>query len=116
MHAVVERSLAGTDLSFVALEPDGTVLAHFFFMNLEEDAPHLGIGVRDDYQNLGIGTVLLTYLLAIARRALSLRRVGLTVMKENTRAFHLYKHLGFEVVREVTFREKNDSYEMRLNF
>ncbi|NIA15835.1 MAG: GNAT family N-acetyltransferase [Nitrospiraceae bacterium] len=117
MQAAVGRAASGVDLSLVAIDPAGDVFAHIFFADVAKERPHLGIGLRDEYQNLGLGAPLLAYLLALGRHVLSKKEVGLTVRKDNHRAFRLYRRLGFEIVREdVTFREKDDSYEMRLAF
>jgi putative acetyltransferase len=67
----------------------------------------LGITVHDDYQNLGIGTALLSHLLGIARQK-GLKKVYLIVNTENAKAIALYKKAGFEV--EGTLRR-----EMHLN-
>jgi RimJ/RimL family protein N-acetyltransferase len=116
MRTVVERALDGYDLSMVAFEHGGKIFAHFFYMNVSGDVPHLGIGLRDEYQELGLGGMFTMYLLALGRNVLRKRAVGLTVMKENERAVRLYRRLGFEIVRDHTFRLPDDSYEMRLDF
>jgi len=115
MRAVVKRALDGTDLSLVALDAAGEVFAHIFYTNVAHDVPHLGIGLRDEYHGRGLGTALLAYLIALGKHALNKRKVGLTLIKENARAFHLYSKFGFELVREnVSCRDENDSYEMHL--
>lgn len=115
MRKVVERAVRGDDLSFVALNSAGSVFAHFFFMNVSQDIPHLGIGLRDEYQGLGLGSLLLVYLMNVGKRVLRKHTVGLTVMKENHAAVRLYRRMGFEIVGNVSFRSENDSYEMRLH-
>jgi len=113
-RAVVQKAVEGTDLSLIALEPEGNIFAHFFIGNVTQDVPHLGIGMLDRCQNSGLGRVFLTHLIALARHSLNKQAIGLTVMKENARAFTLYSKLGFRVVGETSFRSENDSYEMRL--
>lgn len=115
MQLVVERAVSGADVSVVAVDPAGAVFAHLFLGDAAKECPHVGIGLREEYQSLGLGAPLLQYLLSMGRHVLKKKAVGLTVHKQNDRAFRLYRRLGFEVVREdVTFREKDDSYEMRL--
>jgi len=116
MRAVVDRTAQCVDLGMIAIEPSGNVFAHFFFGNIAEAIPHLGIGIRDDYQNRGLGSVFFAYLLSLAKYVLHKKEIGLTVVKENRRAVHLYQKHGFTVVRDVTFRTPEDSYEMRLSF
>ncbi len=113
-RAVVARAVDGTDLSLIALDPEGNIFAHFFIGAVAHETPHLGIGLSDRYQNSGLGRVFLTHLISMARHVLKKQAIGLTVMKENGRAYNLYSKLGFRVVGEVSFRSENDSYEMRL--
>ncbi|MDX9972059.1 MAG: GNAT family N-acetyltransferase [FCB group bacterium] len=115
MRTVVDRAMDGYDLSLVANEHGGRVFAHFFYMNVSADVPHLGIGLRDEYQELGLGSMFMAYLLALGRNVLQKRSVGLTVLKENERALKLYTRLGFEIVRDHTFRHPDDSVEMQLD-
>lgn len=114
MKEVVHRALRGDDLSLVALEPEGEVFAHIFFRDVAKEVPYLGIGLKDHYQNLGLGRPLMAYLISLARYLLQKKRIGLTVMKDNTRAIRLYLACGFHITREITFRTENDSFEMEL--
>jgi RimJ/RimL family protein N-acetyltransferase len=116
MRSVVDRALDGYDLSLVAFEHGGRIIAHFFYTNVAADVPHLGIGLRDEYQEFGLGGMFMSYLLVLGRNVLRKRAVGLTVMKENERAVKLYTRLGFQVLREHTFRHPDDSFEMRYDF
>lgn len=116
MNAVVERGECGLDGAFAAVH-DGVILAHFFLMGVGDEVPHVGLGLAEAYQGLGLGGVFLAYLLSVARFGLRKEAVALTVMKENVRAVHLYCKHGFRVVREdVSFRGLHDSYEMRKEF
>ena len=116
MREVVARSVSGADLSLAALEPGGRVIGHVFYREVDAEVPHLGIGLLDAYQDLGLGSTLLAYLISLGRHVLGKRAIGLTVMKENARARHLYEKFGFRVLRDVTFRTTDDSHEMRLEF
>jgi ribosomal protein S18 acetylase RimI-like enzyme len=116
MREVVRSALEGRDLSLVALDPEGEVIAHLFYREIPEPIPHLGIGVRDDCQGQGLGTALLAHLIALGRSVLRKDAVGLTVMKENRRAVRLYRRFGFEVAGECSFRSENDSHVMHLRF
>ena len=111
-----DRAVQGVDLSLVATDDQGRVFAHIFYQNVAAEVPHLGIGMLDAYHGLGLGSSLFAYLVSLGRHRLGKRSIGLTVMKENTRAHHVYEKFGFRVVRDVTFRTKDDSYEMRLDF
>ena len=55
----------------------------------------LGIGLLAAYRNQGIGTMLLQYALARARKQ-KLYKIRLVVNAENLRAIHLYEKFGFQ--------------------
>jgi len=76
----------------------------------------VGLGIRDQYHNLGFGGVFFAYLVAFGRRQLRKEAIGLTVHKQNVRACHLYEKHGFRIVGEATCHQDNDSWEMRLDF
>ena len=62
----------------------------------------LGMGLLPPYRRRGVGTRLMTTVLAAARRA-GLHRVELTVRETNTAAIALYQAMEFEV--EGCFRD-----------
>ena len=55
----------------------------------------IGMGVRDDWQGRGVGTVLLGAALDLADRWLQLRRLELQVYADNTAGRALYARHGF---------------------
>lgn len=57
---------------------------------------HIFLFVARGYHGRGVGTRLLETLLDVADRWLLLRRVELTVVADNERAWRLYERLGFE--------------------
>ena len=60
--------------------------------NAQEAFKHkaeLAITVHDDFQNLGVGTALLSHLVNIARKK-NLKKIFLTVNTGNARALHVY--------------------------
>ena len=92
------------------------VIGYSFLWNLNQDFPSLGIGIRDDYQGIGLGKVLINHLIETGK---SLKKKGLTltVVKENKSALSLYSKLGFKIEKE--FYEKKDNhwfYAMKLLF
>ena len=58
-----------------------------------------GICIRPDFQGIGAGRKLMTRLLDIAARV-GPPRMQLTVQKANPGAVHLYRRMGFDIVRE----------------
>jgi GNAT superfamily N-acetyltransferase len=116
MGHVIRQSLAGHEDGYLVLDERGGLAGHVFFGDTSKTVPHLGIGLADEYQNSGLGTVLLQFLIAVGRRKLRKRAIGLSVMKTNTRAVRVYEKCGFRVRGQCTFRSMNDSYLMELDF
>lgn len=58
---------------------------------------NISIAIHDDYQNQGIGGLLLDTLLDLADNYLGLIRLELDVTAENERAINLYTKRGFEI-------------------
>jgi RimJ/RimL family protein N-acetyltransferase len=80
----------------------------------------LGITVHDDYQNRGLGTILTTHMIDIARQ-MGLKKVYLRVVTENKRAIHVYEKCGFHVEGELKMEywnyvtgEYGDDYQMAI--
>jgi putative acetyltransferase len=55
----------------------------------------LGMYLRQDFQNVGLGTAMLSRLLELAERE-KLHRISLTVVADNRIAVHLYEKFGFK--------------------
>jgi ribosomal protein S18 acetylase RimI-like enzyme len=66
----------------------------------------LGIGIKDDFQGMGIGSKLMNNLISLARKE-ELRRIRLTVMVDNYRAIKLYEKFGF---KKTKFIKNGDEY------
>lgn len=56
---------------------------------------YIAIGVIQDFNNMGVGTALLTSLIKWAEEN-SIHRIELTVRVTNSSAIHLYKKIGFK--------------------
>ena len=61
----------------------------------------LGMAVRDDSHQKGVGTALMETALDMADNWLNLGRVELTVFTDNEPAIKLYKKFGFEIEGEA---------------
>ncbi|CAA9454564.1 MAG: hypothetical protein AVDCRST_MAG58-1339 [uncultured Rubrobacteraceae bacterium] len=81
----------------------------------------IGMAVRDDWQDKGVGTALMEATLDLTDNWLSLTRIELTVYVDNAAGIALYEKFGFEVEGthlRFAFRkgEYVDAYSMaRLN-
>jgi ribosomal protein S18 acetylase RimI-like enzyme len=80
---------------------------------VDDDTPELAVAVLPDAVNAGVGTAMLTELLARARERYS--GVSLSVRGDNP-ARRLYLRLGFEPVAEVPNRVGGISETMLLRF
>lgn len=77
----------------------------------------IGMSVRDDWHNRGVGTALLAAALDLADNWLNYTRLELTVYTDNAAALGLYRKFGFELegtLRAFAFREGAfiDAYTM----
>ena len=57
----------------------------------------IGMSVRDDWQNRGVGTALLAAAVDLADNWLNYTRLELTVYTDNAAALELYRRFGFSV-------------------
>jgi ribosomal protein S18 acetylase RimI-like enzyme len=60
------------------------------------------VSVNENYQGLGIGKQLFNEVLHFAKEK-SIKRIGLDYWVENVHAKSVYKKLGFELEKEVTY-------------
>ncbi len=74
----------------------GSATLSFHSTEANRHKAELGITVHDDYQNLGLGTILINHLLNIARKK-GLKKVYLLVNTSNSRAIHVYERCGFKI-------------------
>lgn len=80
---------------------------------------NIGLSVREEFRNQGVGRRMIEALLDWARENELVRRVELTVIAGNTPGLHLYRSLGFEVegVMRGAFQrdgELHDEYMMAV--
>lgn len=67
--------------------------------------------VHDDFQGCGVGTLMLTAMIAKADILVRLRRIQLTVFCDNERAISLYRKFGFEIEgRHACFARRDDEF------
>ncbi|WP_369425387.1 GNAT family N-acetyltransferase [Methanothrix sp.] len=80
-------------------------------INKDKYTADIALAVRDDYQNQGVGSELLSYLTQLARKS-GLLGFTAEVLAENNRVFRLFEKMGFEV------EKINDAgiYYMKLRF
>lgn len=60
---------------------------------------YLVLGVQEDFQGMGIATKLMNQIFSWAKEQ-DISRLGLTVIKNNDKAFNLYRKMGFVIEGE----------------
>lgn len=94
-------------LSLVA-EVDGQIVGLLNFRGGSPKNPRLyhvgefGVSVKQEFWNLGIGTLLVITLLEWAKDNKIIRKINLRVKADNHNAIKLYKRLGFVVEGRLT--------------
>jgi len=77
----------------------------------ELHSAEVAFAVRDDYQNLGIGSILLSYLTLLAKRQ-GLLGFTAEVLVENVPMLHVFEKGGFDTRKRVD----EGVYELRMSF
>ena len=80
-------------------------------INEQTHSAEVSLVVRDDYQNKGIGTTLLSYLTYLAKRE-GLMGFTAEVLVENRPMLHLFEKMGFDIQK----RSAQGVYEMKMAF
>lgn len=103
--------------SYSVVEVDGQLVGYCGVMVVGETADIQTIGVLPEHEGRGIGTAMLTGMLAEARRR-GARETLLEVREDNPRARSLYERFGFEHIhtRRGYYRDGVSALVMRLTF
>lgn len=86
------------NLFWLVAEVDSTVIASSELKTGTGYSRHvgtIGVGVKRDYRDVGVGTELLKALISHAK-TIGLELLTLTVSSSNTRAIHVYERIGFK--------------------
>ena len=90
--------LENDKIFFMVAEVDGKVVANSEIGKKGGYSSHVGgvgIGIRQDYRDMGIGTEMLKTLTAQAEK-MGLKMLTLGVFSSNDRAIHVYNKVGFK--------------------
>ena len=71
-----------------------------YFIDESTNSAELGLVVRDDYQNRGVGTELLAHLTCLARRR-GLVALTAEVLLENRPMLHLVQKAGLDIEKKL---------------
>lgn len=80
---------------------DGEIVGWCFIWELDSPEPNLGLGIADAHQRRGLGKVLMSAIMDVARRR-RLPTVHLIAVKDNEAALRLYESFGFAICGERT--------------
>lgn len=118
LQVLVDHATSG---GWVALEADGGAVVGFLAARGGErrrtrHSVNVGLSVRKDHRNLGVGRRLIEAVLGWARAHEEVSRVELAVIADNTPGVHLYRSLGFEVegVKRGSYRKDGSLYDEYL--
>uniref|UniRef100_A0A7J2TJQ7 GNAT family N-acetyltransferase n=1 Tax=Archaeoglobus fulgidus TaxID=2234 RepID=A0A7J2TJQ7_ARCFL len=81
----------------IIAEKDGKFVGHLVIVPDDKNRVDLTIFVHQDYQNRGLGQEMMKAIIEYCRNA-GFDGITLVTERTNTRAIHVYKKLGFEVV------------------
>ncbi|MCW4038351.1 MAG: GNAT family N-acetyltransferase [Candidatus Bathyarchaeota archaeon] len=105
--------MAKGNLFWLVAEVDGTVIASSELKTGTGYSSHvgeIGVGVKREYRDVGVGTELLNALLSHAK-TIGLELLTLTVSSSNKRAIHVYERIGFEETGRIPHNLfKNGTY------
>ncbi|MFB6467040.1 GNAT family N-acetyltransferase [Cytobacillus sp. Hz8] len=83
----------------IVAEMDGEVVGYLVFTRNEKvrlrHTGTMGVGIREEHCNQGIGTELIEFLIDWARKQNNLEKICLFVTSINDRAIKVYKRIGF---------------------
>ena len=111
-------------LSLLTIDAEQQIIVGFVYLRMKSlfsnstYIANLGIVVRDNYQNKGIGSILMDKLITMANDS-HIKKITLEVMAENKSAIRLYKKHGFKVEGAIKIKNLYDGkiysgYEMAM--
>lgn len=84
---------------YIVFEVEVNVVGFLAFNRYEHErlkhAGSMGMGIREEYTNQGIGTKLIEFLINWAKKQISLEKICLGVVSANERAIKVYRRMGF---------------------
>jgi RimJ/RimL family protein N-acetyltransferase len=82
-----------------------------YLISNEGHTAEVAFAVRDDYQDKGVGTELLSYLTYLGKRS-GLLGFTAEVLQENQKMLHLFEKMGFDIKR----RGSEGTYQLKMGF
>ncbi len=106
--SVLKDELVNENSKYIVAKYQGNIVGFAGIKIMIDEADIMNIVVKKDCRNQGIGNLLLTNLIDLAK-SLNLNTITLEVMEENYPAIHLYKEFGFKTfgTRKNYYKDKN---------
>ena len=116
-QSITEQADSDNHYAVVATVPTSSperIVGYSWISGVEgADLPVLGIGVVDEYHEVGLGSALLRAMIEGARQ-LGLARVKLGVWADNARALHVYRSVGFRSDPAIPAKDYDGRTELYL--
>ncbi|WP_429970671.1 N-acetyltransferase family protein [Fructilactobacillus sp. Tb1] len=104
---------SGTNLILLATVGD-QLIGIATVEQINDSTGELGVAVLNDFQHMGLGTMLVDELINWQENYSNLDQLELEVKKDNSVAIHIYQKLGFEQISETDktiWMGKNNDYK-----
>jgi len=94
----------------------GQAFIHKFPHERRKGIGELAVYLRDDFQNVGLGTAMTKRLLKLAKKE-KMHKIELRVVAENKNALHLYEKYGFQIegICKDNFYGRDGKYHDLIN-
>lgn len=107
------------DYTFSMITENEEFIGNCSFHEIENGSGEIGIILSPEFQNIGLGTEAITFLINYGFDILNLEEIRLVVFSHNERAIRCYQRLGFEEYNRITAvttrnNEPVDDIYMRL--
>lgn len=99
-HQIELMNTSGTNLILLATA-DEQLIGIATVQSINHDTGEVGVAVLNDYQRMGLGTMLVDELINWQVNYSELQHLVLEVKKDNLPAIHVYQKLGFKTQSET---------------
>ncbi len=117
-ESITKNANSGDTYRLVAVQGEkeyGRIVGYAWIQGLEKKdyIPMLGIGIIDEYHNVGLGKAMMKLMIERAKQ-LNLDRLKLGVFDDNPRAIHIYESVGFRIDPTIPPRKENEHTEIYM--
>lgn len=102
----IEGCIKKDNAIYIVAEVDNEIIGYLSFeggwRKRSRHVGEFGIAIRKAFWGLGIGSLLIQYLIDWAKQSKTITKINLTVVCDNTSAVKLYEKLGFKHEGRIT--------------